>query len=109
MLIKGSRVSLKLVTEADLDFICDIESDKSLWLFDDIITDREKIRNKFIDRIKSDGYYDFILQLNDDQQTPIGDMNIWSYIEERNSWEIGYAVLPAYQNKGCVPRRCNSC
>lgn len=101
MTIKGNRVTLKPITESDLSFICKIESDKKLWLFEeDILTDHEQIKQKFIKRMNSATAYDFILQLNNEKKTPIGDVNIWSYIESRKSWEIGYTVLPTYQNQG---------
>jgi RimJ/RimL family protein N-acetyltransferase len=99
-MIRGERVSLKPITEADLGFICDIESDKSIWQFDNITTDREVVKKNFIDRMKNAKFHDFIIQINDERQTPIGEVNIWSYIEERQSWEIGYAVLSDHQGKG---------
>jgi RimJ/RimL family protein N-acetyltransferase len=99
--IKSKRITLKQVVEADLDFVCEIESDKDLWQHEvNITTDHEQIKDKFIERMSNKDVYDFILLLNEEAETRIGLAYIWSYIKERNSWEIGYVVLPEFQNQG---------
>ncbi|MGG0792696.1 GNAT family protein [Brevibacillus laterosporus] len=45
--------------------------------------------------------YDFIVTIAGDQSnTPIGLAQIWSYVEHRKSWEIGFSILPAYGGQG---------
>jgi len=45
--------------------------------------------------------YDFIItRIDDESNTPIGMGYISSYVEYRNSWEIGYVILPQFRNAG---------
>lgn len=99
----GEKVVLTPITEKDLDFICDVETDKSLWFYEEYVKeDKAATRKLFLDRMKEDvKAYDFIIfRKNDEKNVPIGLANIWSYSEYRESWEIGYTVLPSYQKFG---------
>jgi len=101
MIISGNRITLKRVTEADLDFVCRVESDKELWRYNSSVeTDHEQLRKTFEDRMRGDFAYDFVMRLGDPAGVAIGLVYIWNYIKERSSWELGYCVLPEYQQQG---------
>jgi len=99
----GEKVILKPTTLEDLDFICEFETDKSLWVYEDYVKENnEETRELYINRMKEDvKVYDFIITAKDDEKhTPLGMAYIWSYNDYRKSWELGYAVLPEYQKQG---------
>ncbi len=99
----GNKVILTPVTEKDLDFICMVESDKSLWIYEEQVKeDHAAITKLYRNRMSEDVHsYDFIISQKDDvNNTPIGIGNLWGYSEYRKSWEIGYAILPDYQAQG---------
>lgn len=104
--IAGQRVVLSTITHNDLDFLCRIECDTQLWYFEESVpSDVDAVRAKFVERIEASSEkatrFDFVITLlADGNRTPIGMAQIWSYIESRKSWEIGFALLPAYMGKG---------
>lgn len=94
-------VSLRLASAEDVEFFTDIKSNPALWPFeDDIDTNKERVRKAVFDRVDSHWYKQYIMHLNDDKRTPIGEIHIHLYVEERKSWEFGYCVFPAYQRQG---------
>ena len=97
MLIKGNRITLKSVDKNSLDFVCGIEADQKLRRYNEVETDKLKISKKFTGRMSDDSAHDFVVCLN---EMPIGLVYIWSYIDERSSWEIGYVMLPVHQGQG---------
>lgn len=100
------RVLLRPATMGDVEFITDIKMDKNLWEYEpieDIPNDREATRQEMIKRIGSDWYKEYLIVLDDGQQTPVGELHLHWYIKERGSWEIGYCIFPRYRGKGyCV-------
>ncbi|UVI29478.1 GNAT family N-acetyltransferase [Paenibacillus spongiae] len=103
--VMGGMLELTRITEADVEFICKVECDADLWFFEEEVeTDKHAVREKYLHRIKEDAeqsHYDFIVTLKTDQSiTPIGLAQVWSYIEFRKSWEIGFAILPEYSGHG---------
>lgn len=98
--LQGQSIRLVPLSEKAINFVCDVESDKSLWLYEENVEDdKSKLKAMYTERIDDLDYYDFIICLTEDG-TPIGVANIWCYVERRRSWEIGYGILKAYQNKG---------
>ncbi|GIO02583.1 hypothetical protein J5TS2_32510 [Brevibacillus halotolerans] len=105
MKIVGEKLLLSSVSNKDLDFICRIECDQSLWYFEDYVESDDKIvRENYLRKIEESdegSSYDFIVTIAGDQSnTPIGLAQIWSYVEHRKSWEIGFSILPAYGGQG---------
>ena len=105
MEIQGKKIWLASVTPEDLDFICNIERDRNLWFYKESVpSNDEEVREKYLQHIEEgadSGWYDFVVFLGADQErTPIGLAQIWSYIDERQSWELGFAILPAYGGCG---------
>ena len=104
MEIHGEKVILSKISTRDLDFICMIESDGNLWCFEESVqSDKQAVREKYLKKINEDTTksFDFIVRLaTEDEKTPIGIAQIWSYIDYRKSWEIGFAVLPEYSGHG---------
>ncbi|WP_440117807.1 GNAT family N-acetyltransferase [Paenibacillus sp. QZ-Y1] len=102
----GKKIRITPVTEQDLDFICKLECDASIWSFEeDVETDAEKVREKYRSHFATTDEktyaYDFIIRrLDDEDDSPIGLMQMWSYVDHRKSWELGFAVLPEYAGKG---------
>lgn len=95
------RIFLHPASMDDVDFVVSIKSNPSLWPFeDDIETDKEKVKKTVTERINSNWYKQYIIQLNDEKKTPIGEFHIHWYVEERKSWEIGYCIFPEYQRQG---------
>lgn len=99
-LLKGQTIELVPVTKAHIDFICTVETDIDLWHYEEYVeTDKERIRKKFTDRIEQNHVFDFIVRrISDDVQ--IGIVYIWRYGWNRKSWEIGYVILPEFQDNG---------
>ncbi|GIO96047.1 aminoglycoside N(6')-acetyltransferase [Paenibacillus lautus] len=105
MEIYGENVILSRITSHELDFICRIECDRDLWHFEESVeSDEQVVRSKYLDRINEGNEtttYDFIVSLVDDKmRTPIGLAQVWSYIDYRKSWELGFAILPDYSGQG---------
>lgn len=106
--IHGEKVILSQVSMKDLDFICRIECDQNLWFFEEYVeSDEAVVRKDYTSKIEemeeSDepGSYDFLVTLaSDTSKTPIGLAQIWSYVEERKSWEIGFCILPEHSGHG---------
>lgn len=103
--LSSGNLLLTKITDNDLDFVCRIECDKELWYFEESVgSDQNVVRETYIQRLGETGKtsrYDFIVTLaEDNKKTPIGLIQIWNYIEFRNSWEIGFAILPEYGAKG---------
>ncbi|MCQ6561198.1 GNAT family N-acetyltransferase [Paenibacillus mendelii] len=103
MVTSGGMIELSRITIADLDFIAGLECDADLWFFEeDTPSDKHAVREKYLNRIKEgaeSSNHDFIVKLTT-AQTPVGLAQIWSYIEYRKSWEIGFAILPEYSGYG---------
>ena len=102
--IYSERLLLSKVSTDDLDLICKIECDKDLWYFEENVqSDEVVVRKKYIDKIGNKEKvrsYDFLIyMLVEGDKTPIGLVQIWSYIEYRKSWEIGFAILPEYRGQ----------
>ncbi len=102
MKIEGEKVILTKATESDIEFLCRVESDKTLWIYEeDVAENDEKLREKFKARVNGDKCYDFIVTIKEDNlQNPIGFVSAWKYADWRKSWEVGYSILPQYQNRG---------
>lgn len=102
--IVGDKLILSRLSINDLDFICRIECDKSLWKYEEFAQSNEDVvREEYINKIyrRQNGNYDFIVNLiANGRKTPIGLEQIWSYNDYRKSWEIGFAILPEYRRKG---------
>jgi len=104
MKLNGERLELTLLTMNDLDFAIAIESDPDLWQFEESVRSKEEAREHFLEKLEAQeeqGCYDFIVtSASGPGKTPIGLAQIWSYVDERKSWEIGFAILPEYQGQG---------
>ncbi|WP_062109586.1 GNAT family N-acetyltransferase [Bacillus niameyensis] len=105
MKFSSGELWLSKVSLSDLDFICRIECDESLWSYEESIeSDIDVVYKKYIERIDEDRKgqnYDFIVSLVDEiGRKPIGIAQIWSYVDFRKSWEIGYAILPEFSGQG---------
>ncbi|WP_044354498.1 hypothetical protein [Paenibacillus sp. E194] len=60
MKIDGKRVRLSRVTADDLDFICGLETNTGIWLYEEQVeSDKEKVRNKYLEQMNSTSQYDF--------------------------------------------------
>jgi RimJ/RimL family protein N-acetyltransferase len=85
----------------DAAFITDIVSDASLWEYEyDISSDKEKARKKVVERLESDWFRYFIIRLDSPEGVAVGLLHIHWYIKERESWEIGYCILPQHRGRG---------
>lgn len=94
-------IALTLATFDDVELITDIKSDTALWQYEnDISTDKEAVRKTVIERINSDWYKQYILRLNSEEGTPVGEAHIHWYDKSRGSWEIGYCVFNEYRGRG---------
>ncbi|MBN3522306.1 GNAT family N-acetyltransferase [Paenibacillus apiarius] len=104
MEILGEKLLLSQITINDLDFICRIECDRCLWYFEEDLQTEQAVREKYLHKINEIDdacSFDFIVSLTeDDKKTLIGLAQVWSYIEYRKSWELGYAILPEYGSNG---------
>jgi [ribosomal protein S5]-alanine N-acetyltransferase len=95
------RIILSPASLDDVDFIIDKKTDVSLWPYEDnIASDKDAIRRNVVERINSDWYKQYIIQLDDHEKTPVGELHIHWYVKERNSWEIGFCIFPEYQRQG---------
>ncbi|WP_413364488.1 GNAT family N-acetyltransferase [Lysinibacillus sp. 3P01SB] len=96
---------LSKISNDDLDFLCRLECDQALWHYEESVeTDVNAVQKKYMQRIANEEKtqnHDFIICLQQDKRIEqIGLAQIWSYIDFRGSWEIGFAVLPEYSGKG---------
>lgn len=100
--IVGKNLSLDRVTPDDLEFICRLECSKDIWFYEEIIeSDYNIVREKYMEKMNSQHSYDFIVKKSSEEESiPIGLAQIWSYVEYRKSWEIGFAISPNYQGHG---------
>lgn len=102
----GQQVRITTLTEQDMDFICTLECDASLWAFEESVETKEenvkeKYRSHFLVEGETPYAYDFVIRrLKDTSDTPIGIVQMWSYVDFRKSWELGFAVLPEFSGKG---------
>ncbi len=102
MNIIGKKVILTRAVESDIDFLCKVESDKDLWIYEESVKNNDdKLREQFLKQINGDTCHNFIVTIkDDDHKLPIGFVSVWQYTDWRKSWEVGYCILPQYQNKG---------
>ncbi|MFE6078186.1 GNAT family N-acetyltransferase [Paenibacillus sp. NPDC057886] len=102
----GQKIRITPVTEQDLDFICKLECDASIWIFEETVeTDADKVRDKYRSHFSTADEkpyaYDFIIRrLEDSEGEPIGLIQMWGYVDHRKSWELGFALLPNYVGNG---------
>jgi ribosomal-protein-alanine N-acetyltransferase len=98
------KIILSLATLQDVAFIVNEKTNASLWPYEDNISmDKDEVRKNVIKRINSDWYKQYIIKLDTPEETVIGELHIHWYVKERESWEIGYCILPEYRGKGyCV-------
>jgi len=95
------RIILSPATEQDVDCIVDIKTDLSLWPYeDDTPTDQDEVRKTVIERLDGRWYRQYLIRLNNDQGTLIGAIHAHWYVKERESWELGYCLFPAYRGHG---------
>lgn len=95
------RIILTPATLEDVELIVDTKTSASLWFYEDSIsTDKEAVRKDVVERIDSDWYKQYIIQLDDSERTPIGELHIHWYVKERGSWEMGYSIFPEYRGQG---------
>lgn len=102
MKLAGKKVNLSGVTPDDLDFICELECNKDIWLFEEYIeSDMNVVREKYLQKMDTKHSYDFIIKsVIEGEVKRVGLAQIWSYVEHRKSWELGFAILPIYQGNG---------
>lgn len=102
MILAGQKINLARVKEENLDFICELECNRNIWIYEGFVqSDKSKVREDYLKKMKSNTSYDFVITTKiDGEDKAVGLAQIWSYIEDRKSWELGYAVLPEYQGKG---------
>lgn len=96
------RVRLTQVTEADLAWVSELECNPAVWTYEESIeADREKAAAKYADQLNSAHHRDYIIRLpGETAAVPIGIAQLWSYVEHRRSWELGFGLLPEYQGRG---------
>ncbi|MDP9701446.1 RimJ/RimL family protein N-acetyltransferase [Paenibacillus intestini] len=106
MEIVGQQIRISSLNEQDMDFICKLECDTSLWNYEESVeTKEEDVKEKYRSHFHVEGEtpyaYDFVIRrLNDASDTPVGIVQMWSYVDFRKSWEIGFALLPEYAGQG---------
>ena len=99
------RIILSPAALEDVDFIVEIKTNPSLWPYEEDIAsaDKEAVCRKVTERINSNWYKQYIIQLDNQERPPIGALHIHWYEKEREAWEIGYCIFPEYQRRGyCV-------
>lgn len=97
--IIGERVALIPVSIEHLDLLCEEETDALLWQYEESVdTDKEWVRKKFTEQMNCDYRYNFAV-LNKENEV-VGFSYIWIAQESRESWELGYMILPKYQKRG---------
>lgn len=102
MKLKGNRIILSNVSEEDLDFICELECNKDVWLYEESVeSDNNVVKSKYLEQMKSNEHFDFVMTVVTDKEIKrIGLVQIWSYVAHRSSWELGFGILPNYQGCG---------
>ncbi|PYY30972.1 GNAT family N-acetyltransferase [Paenibacillus illinoisensis] len=102
MKLDGKKIILSRVTSDDLDFICELECNKDIWFFEEYIEfDMNVVRKEYLQKMDTKFSYDFIVKaIIEGAVKPVGLAQIWSYVEHRKSWELGFATLPIYQGNG---------
>ncbi|MDT8977695.1 GNAT family N-acetyltransferase [Paenibacillus sp. chi10] len=102
MKIDGDRVFLSRVTSDDLDFVCELETNNDIWLFEEQVeSDKGTVRGKYLEQMKSTSQYNFVIKKEaDGKSIPVGLAQIWSYTEYRKSWELGFAIIREFQGQG---------
>ncbi|MFD1908279.1 GNAT family N-acetyltransferase [Paenibacillus rhizoplanae] len=89
----NARITLSPVTPDDIDFITDLESNASLWPFEDMLpTDKEAVRKTVAERIHSDWHRQFLIRLATPEATPVGEVHIHWYIKRAR--ELGAGLQP---------------
>jgi len=98
------RVELRLCGEQDIERLARIKTDRDLWEYeDDIPTDLTEVEDTIRRRMAGTSYRQYLICLLDADRTVIGELHIHWYVKERQSWELGYALFPAYRRKGyCI-------
>ncbi|WP_020616449.1 GNAT family N-acetyltransferase [Paenibacillus daejeonensis] len=96
------QILLAPVTAADLDFIAAVECNAEIWCYEESVeTDANQVKAKYLEQISSEHNFDFIItRTTYEGAEPIGLASIWSYVEHRKSWEIGFGLLPYHQGFG---------
>lgn len=95
------RIILAAATDEDVNFLVDEKTNTSLWQYEDFVpTDKKDVGKKIIERINSDWYKQYLIKLNNKEQTAIGELHMHWYVKERESWEIGYCIFPEYRGQG---------
>lgn len=96
-----SRIQLKEITQDDIEKIVDIKTDLSLWPFDyDVTSDKAYCRSFVTERLSDEWYHQYLILLNNEAETVIGELHIHLFEDGRNSWEVGYCVYPEYRRQG---------
>ena len=84
MVLEGARITLKEISEVDLDFVRRIESDTELWSFsEDVLTDPEELKRIIMHRITSDDSHDFIISKKENAGIPVGEVRTCSQKRRR--------------------------
>lgn len=95
------RITVTPVTEEDIEFIVDLETNASLWPYEDRIpTDKAAVRKEVTERIGSDWHKQYLIRLNAPEATIIGELTTHWYVHERDSWELGFCLFPKYRGQG---------
>ncbi|WIV21187.1 GNAT family protein [Paenibacillus polygoni] len=99
MKLKGNRVTLSSVTNEDLDFLCELECNEDVWLYEEFVeNDHNIIKSKYLEQMNSNTHVDFIMTIEADNEIKrSGLVQVWSYVAHRSSWELGLGILPEYQ------------
>lgn len=105
MELTGKKVRLTKVSAEDLDFIGSIECQEELWYYEEHVeSDENIVKADYLRKIEENGEagsHDFVVSLvSDPTHTPIGLAQIWSYVDHRNSYEMGFAILKEHWGHG---------
>lgn len=90
----GQKIKITTVTEQDLNFIGQLECDTNVWSFEETVeTDEEKVREKYRSHFavadEKPYAYDFVIRrVNDPEDTPIGIVQMWSYVDHRKAGNL---------------------
>lgn len=98
-----NRLILVLVKQDDIDFLVKLHMDRNLWSYEpieEIPTDLRKVYKRTKDNLNNNWRKEYIIKLNNEDNTIIGSLSLECYTKHRKSWEIGYCILPEYQRKG---------
>lgn len=102
MEIKGKSVCLLQVGQEHLDFISALECNQEVWMYEEHVeSDIEAAKAKYTAHMQSGEHFDFVIAIHTEKEwTPIGLVQLWSYVDYRGSWELGFGMLPQYQGNG---------